>query len=176
MGRIKVRTLVSWDKTSLTVKAKAARLRRQDKEFIHCFPLAVRCSATSRNAGYITMCNSYLGKQLSLLWMSDDSSSFFALPAVIVDLNAMTWNDMDIPLAICDCLSSLCPLPISYAPPAYSLVRWDGKKKRPCCCVNTTQQQVKHKCVTFLVTNPKNSTTQDTIKKIISAKTITKKH
>lgn len=57
------------------VKQKSSLQAKQTKEFIHCFPRAGRCSATSTTAGlYHIQC--LLGNQMPSLWRSPASSSF----------------------------------------------------------------------------------------------------
>lgn len=54
-------------------------------------------------------------------------------------LKALAWN---IPLVILSQLPRLCPLPTSCPPPACLLRKHTGKKKKPCHCASTAQQQL----------------------------------
>ena len=79
----------------------------------------------------------------------------------------MVWN---IPLVSWGQLSQLCSLPVSCTPPAYSLVGWGEKQKKPWLCVSTTQQQLKHPSVinTVFSTNEMHSPILVPMKKINS--------
>jgi len=167
--RVKVRKLLGWDKDSLMGKTEAVQKSKAKQGIQVLLPISRQVLTIPRKAG--------LHRAQHLLWKTNAITPNIPLSP---SFYWWAWHHMlwDIPLVSWGHLFQLGLLPISCAPPAYSLAGHCEKQKRPWHNVSAVQQQLKHPCVinTVLDTNPKHSTIQATRKKINSslAKTGTK--
>ena len=110
--------------------------------------------------------NDYLGRQNAV---TPNVPPFLLLPPALCAEHDAIWSGISLwPVGVScpGCVPSQLLVP----PPAYSLVGWGEKQKRPGLCVSTAQHSLKHPCVTNSVssTNPKHSPIPATLKKITS--------
>ena len=152
--RGKVRKLMGWVKDSLAHKANAMYTRKAKQRINSLLPIG--------RQGVCHLQESRAPRWITVTWEDKcHHSEHPPLPFYSPSFTCWAWCHMvwDIPLVSWGQLSQLYFLPYSCAPPAYSLVSWYEKQKRPWLCGSTAQQYRKHPCVINIVfsTNPEHS-------------------
>ena len=133
---VKVWELVGW-KRFYYIKQKLCVQAKQKKELTFYFPLASRCSATSRKNRLITL-RGFLWKQNPSLWIPPPPKSIFAL-AFIAEHGQRPFGH----LASLFYLFWLYPRLVFCALPISSLAEQHEEQKSPWHCASTDLQQLK---------------------------------
>ena len=126
IGRVKVRKLVGSDKDSLISKAKAAHGSKAKQGTHSLLPIGGQV--------FSHLQESRAPSRITVTWA--DKRHHLEHPPLPpsspqLSMLSVTSYGMEYPLVSWGQLSRLCPLPTSCAPPAYSLVGWGEKQKRP---------------------------------------------
>ena len=141
---------------------------KQNKEFIHCFPLAGRCSAIPRKAGLHHM-SRFLGKTNTIT----PNALFSFFPQLL--LLSTTSYGMEHPSAHLGSAVLAVSPPSSLCTPSLLTSGAVWGAKQPWCCTSTAQQELKQPCVLSIVfsRNLRHSIIRATVKKsnAIPAKT-----
>lgn len=163
-GKVKAGKLLGWDKDSLVGEAKLRMPTKRNKEWIHYFPLAGRCSSVGKTE--LIMHNDGLGRQKPMFGMSLPSS--FSPSALIAEHDAIWYG---VPLWPVWVSSPGCVLFHSSCSPSSWLGGQREKLKCPWLSVSTALQQLKYQCAvnTVLVTSPKHRAIEVAMNKINSS-------
>jgi len=135
MGRIKVQKLTGWDKDSLVGKAKATHTSEAKEGINSLLPFSKKVFShfqESKVPSHVTVTRED----------KRHHSKCPSLPSSSPSLHCWPWCHTlwDIPLVSCCQLSQLCPLPTSYAPPAYLLAGQCEKQRKLWGCASTAQK------------------------------------